>query len=99
MHVGHSHHGHDHGAARSTNRARLAWTLALTLVYTVAEIVGGYLSGSLALLADAGHMFSDAAALGLSLFAAWISARPLPRSTATATTGPRSWRRWPTAPR
>jgi cobalt-zinc-cadmium efflux system protein len=42
----------------------------------VAEIVGGYLADSLALLADAGHMFSDAAALGLSLFAAWISTRP-----------------------
>jgi cobalt-zinc-cadmium efflux system protein len=42
----------------------------------VAEIIGGYLSDSLALLADAGHMFSDAAALALSLFAAWIAARP-----------------------
>jgi cobalt-zinc-cadmium efflux system protein len=42
----------------------------------LAEIVGGYLSGSLALLADAGHMFSDAAALALGLFAAWISSRP-----------------------
>ena len=42
----------------------------------VAEIVGGYLADSLALLADAGHMLSDAAALGLSLFAAWISPRP-----------------------
>ena len=42
----------------------------------LAEIVGGYLSDSLALLADAGHMFSDAAALALSMFAAWISARP-----------------------
>ena len=42
----------------------------------LAEVAGGYLSGSLSLLADAGHMFSDAAALGLSLFAAWISLRP-----------------------
>ena len=42
----------------------------------LAEIVGGYLSGSLSLLADAGHMFSDTAALGLSLFAAWIAQRP-----------------------
>ncbi len=58
------------------NRARLAWTLGLTLVYMVAEVVGGYMADSLALLADAGHMFSDAAALGLSLFAAWISLRP-----------------------
>jgi cobalt-zinc-cadmium efflux system protein len=76
MHVGHSHHGHDQGSPRSTNRTRLAWALALTLGYMAAEVVGGYLAGSLALLADAGHMFSDAAALALSLFAAWISSRP-----------------------
>jgi cobalt-zinc-cadmium efflux system protein len=50
--------------------------LALVLVYMVAELVGGWLSNSLALLADAGHMFSDAAALSLSLFAAWIARRP-----------------------
>ena len=74
---------HDHGhparggsGDRALRRGRLAWTLALTLTYMLAEIIGGYLSGSLALLADAGHMFSDAAALALSLFAAWISARP-----------------------
>lgn len=48
----------------------------LTAAYMVAEIVGGYLSDSLALLADAGHMFSDVAALALSLFAAWIARRP-----------------------
>jgi cobalt-zinc-cadmium efflux system protein len=72
-HHGHAHHDHGH---RAKNRARLAWTLALTLIYMVAEIAGGYLSGSLALLADAGHMLSDAAALALSLFAAWISLRP-----------------------
>ncbi len=74
-------HSHDHGqeaarAGRAQSRARLAWTLALTLGYMLAEVAGGYLSGSLSLLADAGHMFSDAAALGLSLFAAWISLRP-----------------------
>jgi cobalt-zinc-cadmium efflux system protein len=75
------HHGHDHGHEtarrnRSESRGRLAWTLALILGYMVAEIVGGYLADSLALLADAGHMFSDAVALGLSLFAVWISSRP-----------------------
>jgi cobalt-zinc-cadmium efflux system protein len=75
-------HHHDHGrhevarSGRAQSRTRLAWILAFTLVYMVAEIVGGYLADSLALLADAGHMFSDAAALGLSLFAAWISQRP-----------------------
>ncbi|MBI3837329.1 MAG: cation transporter [Planctomycetia bacterium] len=73
------HHHDRHQAARSDraqSRARLAWILVFTLAYMVAEIVGGYLADSLALLADAGHMFSDAAALGLSLFAAWISQRP-----------------------
>ena len=50
--------------------------LGLTLVYMLAEVVGGWLTDSLALLADAGHMLSDAAALGLSLFAAWIAHRP-----------------------
>ncbi len=58
-----------------------------------AEIIGGYLADSLALLADAGHMFSDVAALGLSLFATWISQRPRPRSSRSATIGPRFWRR------
>ncbi len=51
-------------------------TLVLVLLYMVAEVVGGWLSNSLALLADAGHMLSDAAALALSLFAAWIARRP-----------------------
>jgi cobalt-zinc-cadmium efflux system protein len=62
-------------AAASTRR-RLALSLALAAVYMVAEIVGGILTGSLALLADAGHMLSDTAALALALFAAWVAARP-----------------------
>jgi cobalt-zinc-cadmium efflux system protein len=74
--MGHHHHDHAGHAGRDQNRMRLAATLALTLGYMVAEVVGGYLADSLSLLADAGHMFSDAAALGLSLFAAWISRRP-----------------------
>jgi cobalt-zinc-cadmium efflux system protein len=52
------------------------WTLGLILVYMVAEAVGGWLTGSLALLADAGHMLSDAAALGLSVFAMSMAQRP-----------------------
>jgi cobalt-zinc-cadmium efflux system protein len=62
-------------AAASTRR-RLALSLALAAVYMVAEIVGGILTGSLALLADAGHMLSDTAALALALFATWVAARP-----------------------
>lgn len=61
---------------RGRNRRRLGLTLVLLLGYMVAEVVGGLLSGSLALLADAGHMLSDAAALALALFALWIANRP-----------------------
>jgi cobalt-zinc-cadmium efflux system protein len=72
---GHSHaHSHSHTGGGSSTR--LAWTLGLILVYMVAEAVGGWLTGSLALLADAGHMLSDAAALGLSMFAMSMARRP-----------------------
>ncbi|MBW5798626.1 cation diffusion facilitator family transporter [Halomonas elongata] len=71
-----SHH-HDHGAHGShDSQRRLGWAILLTGSFMVAELVGGVLSGSLALLADAGHMLTDAAALALALFAAWISRRP-----------------------
>jgi cobalt-zinc-cadmium efflux system protein len=55
---------------------RLALVLGLTLAFTVAEAVGGWLSNSLALLADATHMLTDVAALALALVAAWSSRRP-----------------------
>jgi cobalt-zinc-cadmium efflux system protein len=74
-HHGHG-HSHHHGAAARRHRRRLAITLALAAAYMVAEFVGGLLANSLALLADAGHMLSDVGALGLSLFALWISQRP-----------------------
>jgi cobalt-zinc-cadmium efflux system protein len=78
-HHGHS-HGHAHGAAR--NRRRLTWTLALAAVYMVAELVGGLMANSLALLADAGHMLSDVGALALALFAMWMARKPAtPRRT------------------
>ncbi|HEX6068576.1 MAG TPA: cation diffusion facilitator family transporter [Longimicrobiaceae bacterium] len=81
MGAGHSHgHGHAHGSLTSTRR--LAVVLVLVLGYMVAEVVGGLLTNSLALLADAGHMLSDAGALALSLFALWIARRP-PTSTHT----------------
>jgi cobalt-zinc-cadmium efflux system protein len=70
-------HKHAHGIDRNTaNRRRLIITLVLVGGYMVAEVVGGLMSNSLALLADAGHMLSDVAALGLSLFAIWIARRP-----------------------
>jgi cobalt-zinc-cadmium efflux system protein len=55
---------------------RLPLVLGLTVLYAAAEVAGGLYSGSLALLADAGHMLSDVAALGLSLFAFWVARRP-----------------------
>lgn len=67
----HSHdHGHNHAQAAGSRALRIA--LALTLVLLVGEAVGGWLSNSLALLADAGHVLTDAGALGLSLFVAWF---------------------------
>ncbi len=69
-------HGHDHDEGRSKNQRRLAWTLGLVVVYMFAEIIGGWMANSLALLADAGHMLSDAASLTLSLFALWIAKKP-----------------------
>lgn len=77
-HAGCNHDHHSHSARSASNRKRLAWTLALAAVYMTAEIVGGLISNSLALLADAGHMFSDVAALALSFFAVWIADRPSP---------------------
>jgi cobalt-zinc-cadmium efflux system protein len=68
--------GNGRGDARNRNLRRLAITLCLVLLYMVAEVVGGLLANSLALLADAGHMLSDAASLGLALFAIWIARRP-----------------------
>jgi cobalt-zinc-cadmium efflux system protein len=54
----------------------MGWALGLAAVYMLAEAIGGYLTGSLALLADAGHMMSDVAALSLALFAMWLAQRP-----------------------
>ena len=80
-HDGHDHGGHDHGAhshahdLREASRRNLTISLVLITTYMVAEIVGGVLSGSLALLADAGHMATDAGAIALALGAMWIAQR------------------------
>lgn len=74
--MGHQHHHHATGTEAAGNRRRLTLALCLTATYMVAEIVGGLAANSLALLADAGHMFSDAAALGLSLVAVMLAQRP-----------------------
>jgi cobalt-zinc-cadmium efflux system protein len=69
---------HDHGrtTAASRSRAALAATLGLTATFMVVEFAAGLWTGSLALVADAGHMLTDGAALGLALFASWIAVRP-----------------------
>ena len=74
----HAHdHGHDHGYDRlATDRRALAIALALILGLMAGEIVFGIAAGSLALLADAGHMLTDAAALGLAFVAASFELRP-----------------------
>ena len=74
--MSHAHHHQAYGHGPAATLVRLSVTLALVLVYMLAELVGGLLANSLALLADAGHMLSDAGALGLALFAHWFSRRP-----------------------
>jgi cobalt-zinc-cadmium efflux system protein len=61
---------------RARNRRVLAGVLGLTLAFTVVEVVGGLLTDSLALLADAAHMLSDNLALTLALVALWLAGRP-----------------------
>ncbi len=68
--------------------ARLAWVFGLTAFFMVVEAVGGWFSGSLALLADAGHMLTDVGAIGLTLLTAWIARRP---ANATKTFGYLRW--------
>ena len=77
----HAGHGHAPSGAgdrsdRAGNRRALTLTLTLTSAFTVAEALGGLLTGSLALLADAAHMLSDDLSLGLALFAVWLADRP-----------------------
>lgn len=66
----HDHHGHDHSVnVNQDNKKRVLIAMVLTFGFMFAEIVGGLISGSLALLADAGHMFSD----GLALLLSWVA--------------------------
>lgn len=67
---------HNHVAER--DRTSLIIALAITSTIFIAELIGGIISNSLALIADASHMFTDIAALGLSLFALWFATRPAP---------------------
>ena len=72
-------HQHDHSHevdARGGNMRPLAIVFVLTATFMVVEVIGGLITGSLALLADAGHMLSDAGSLALALGAFWLSGRP-----------------------
>jgi len=75
--MGHSHNhgGHSHGEENLSDR-QLIFAVAINVLLTVAQIIGGIVSGSLALIADALHNFSDAASLGLAWFARRIGRRP-----------------------
>lgn len=68
--------GHGHGHRSAIGKKGLKIVLALTGTFMVAELVGGLLANSLALLADAAHMLTDVAAIALSLFALWFAQRP-----------------------
>ena len=80
-------HGHGHATAAQASRGRLQVVLAITLAVMVVEVVGALASGSFALLADAGHMLTDAGGVALALVAARLAARP---ATTSATFG---WQR------
>ena len=67
---------HNKSESRPTQQKNLLRVLLITGTFMIVEVVGGLLTGSLALLADAGHMLTDVAALGLSAFAMWMAARP-----------------------
>ena len=86
---GHDHgHGHGHGHDRVAP-SRLGVVLGLQFSYLLVELVGGWWTGSLALIADAGHMATDVTALGMVLVAARIAQRP-----ANATQTPGSSKPW-----
>jgi cobalt-zinc-cadmium efflux system protein len=73
-HAAHNHTHRHQRASESSRRLRLV--LVLTALYMLAEVIGAWFTGSLALLADAGHMFTDVAALILALTAVWFGSRP-----------------------
>lgn len=79
-HAGHAHghdgHGHSHGVSADADRSKLTIALVLILGFMLVEVVAGIAAGSLALLSDAAHMLTDAAAIGLALVAMRLAARP-----------------------
>lgn len=84
--MSHNHdHSHDHshslgGHHHHGSGKMLAFSLCFTLAFAVVEMFGGWLSGSLALLSDAGHMFTDSFSLGIGAIAAWLAVMPASKS-------------------
>ena len=78
MSKGHA-HGHSHGEVRAGHERALGMALGLTASFMVAEVIAALITGSLALLSDAAHMFTDSAALAISLVALWIAKRAADR--------------------
>ncbi|MGN8159821.1 cation diffusion facilitator family transporter [Salinisphaera sp. SWV1] len=83
----HHDHGHDHdhehglgGHHHHGSGKTLIFSLCFTFAFALVEVAGGWLSGSLALLSDAGHMFTDTSSLAIGAFAAWLSRRPASNS-------------------
>ena len=72
----HGDHDHDHDHGGHSSGKVLIWALVFTTGFAAVEAIGGWLSGSLALMGDAGHMITDSTALGLGALAAWISRQP-----------------------
>lgn len=70
-------HNHSHNHSHENNQRRLFIALGITASYCLVEFIGGWLTHSLALLSDAGHMLSDVTAMALSLFAAYVAALPV----------------------
>jgi cobalt-zinc-cadmium efflux system protein len=70
----HAHGGHSHG--KGANETALLWALWITAGFMVAEAIGGWIAGSLALIADAAHMLADAGALAMSYAAVRAASRP-----------------------
>jgi cobalt-zinc-cadmium efflux system protein len=83
-HQEHDHSGHSHGMGgvkailegHGRSRTRLWWALGINFVFLIVEFVGGLITGSLALMSDAGHMLTDVAALAMALVAAHLASRP-----------------------
>ncbi len=74
--MAHDHAGHLHSADRGADRGRLTVALVLIVAFMAIEVATGVIANSLALLSDAGHMLADAGAIGFSLFALGLAARP-----------------------